>query len=196
MAGLSIERRKVVEQATRFRLEADAGWWDALRGALPEPALRLLDPFVLELEGHSLGRRLLFRGTANGAVELVCGRCAESYRLGFGEPVEVLLEPASETKPIPGGIELDSEEAGLGRYNGDELDFAPVLSEVVFLSWPMQPLCKEECLGLCSECGVNRNREPCRCDTGDRTRPFSALGGLLERLEREDTERSEPDPDD
>ncbi len=47
--------------------------------------------------------------------------------------------------------EQDDEE----RYlDGDLLDLEPVLRDAVVLALPMSPLCREDCPGLCAECGV------------------------------------------
>ena len=46
---------------------------------------------------------------------------------------------------------------------GDELDLEPLAHDACILELPLAPLCGEDCLGLCPECGVNRNLEPCSC---------------------------------
>lgn len=38
----------------------------------------------------------------------------------------------------------------------------PILEEII-LSLPIKPLCKPDCLGLCSECGTNLNQKTCKC---------------------------------
>jgi uncharacterized protein len=47
--------------------------------------------------------------------------------------------------------EQDDEERFL---DGDLLDLEPVLRDAVVLALPMSPLCREDCPGLCIECGV------------------------------------------
>ena len=47
--------------------------------------------------------------------------------------------------------EQDDEEYHL---DGDLLDLEPVLRDAVVLALPMSPLCREDCPGLCVECGV------------------------------------------
>jgi uncharacterized protein len=132
-----------------------------------------------------MGARLLFRGEARGSVALACGRCAEPYAHEFREPIELLLEPARGPDEVgEGGIRLDPDEPGLGRYWGEELDFTPVLVEILVLEWPMQPRCSETCRGLCSVCGTNRNLTACSCEAEGRTRPLAALGQLLEESKR------------
>ena len=44
---------------------------------------------------------------------------------------------------------------------GDQLDLAPLARDAVLLELPLAPLCIEDCLGLCPECGANRNEGDC-----------------------------------
>ena len=49
----------------------------------------------------------------------------------------------------------DTEQDDEERYlDGDLLDLEPVLRDAVVLTLPMSPLCREDCPGLCAECGV------------------------------------------
>ena len=38
-----------------------------------------------------------------------------------------------------------------------------MLREQVILDAPMQPLCREDCRGLCPQCGTNLNTDACAC---------------------------------
>ncbi|MCG2963681.1 DUF177 domain-containing protein, partial [Escherichia coli] len=42
----------------------------------------------------------------------------------------------------------------------DLIDLDPVLRNAVVTALPFQPVCREDCLGLCSECGKNLNEDP------------------------------------
>lgn len=56
----------------------------------------------------------------------------------------------------------------------EELDLEPIVHDACILELPLAPLCSEECLGLCPECGANRNVEPCACAAASDPR-WSAL---------------------
>ncbi|MFQ5515177.1 MAG: DUF177 domain-containing protein [Myxococcota bacterium] len=180
MSALIIHLEDVKESPRDFRLTYEAGWWEETRERRLEPDVPLRTPFELHLSGYRIGARLLFRGEAVGAVELPCARCAEPYVHDFREPIELLLEPARAHDVIgEGGLELDPDEPGLAHYAGDELDFTPVLLELLVLEWPMQPRCREDCRGLCPVCGGNRNLQRCACEAQPGLRPFAALGSLI-----------------
>ncbi len=181
MAQLSVRCEAVKETPRQFRLEADAAWWGKVRDLFRDPDATLVGPLVAAFEGYRLGARLLFRGRVTGEIALRCSRCGEPVSLSISEPLELLLEPAQNPALIPeGGIELDPEDLELGRYAGDELDFGPVVLEILSLAWPMQPLCSESCPGLCPVCGAVRSRQACTCETRQASRPFAGLGQLLE----------------
>jgi uncharacterized protein len=181
VAGLVIRIDSIEETPRPFRLESDAAWWERVRAEFGDREAVLTEPFAAEIEAYRLGLRLLFRGRVTGLVRFLCSRCGEPLDLRFSEPLELLLEPAQNPGLIPeGGIELDAEDFELGRYAGDELDFGPVIQEIVALAWPMQPLCSEDCAGLCSVCGAVRSRQACACETRPAIRPFAGLGRMLE----------------
>jgi uncharacterized protein len=48
-------------------------------------------------------------------------------------------------------------------YDHDQIDLGEMVREQLFLGVPMRRLCREDCKGLCPECGVNRNNERCDC---------------------------------
>ena len=59
----------------------------------------------------------------------------------------------------------------------DWLDLEPLAHDACILELPLAPLCGPDCLGLCPECGVNRNRETCTC-TEKTDRQWAGLAGL------------------
>lgn len=185
MGDLTVLTEAIQETPRHFRLEADGAWWAGVRPLFRDPDAVLGAPLAAEFEAYRLGARLLFRGKLTGQIELRCSRCGEAVALRLAEPLELLLEPAQNPAQVPeGGIELDAEDMELGRYAGDELDFGPVVLEILALAWPMQPLCDESCLGLCPVCGAARGRQSCSCETQPANRPFADLGQLLEESRR------------
>lgn len=43
------------------------------------------------------------------------------------------------------------------------IDLGPQIREEVILEYPVKPLCKPDCLGLCPKCGKNLNEGKCSC---------------------------------
>jgi uncharacterized protein len=61
---------------------------------------------------------------------------------------------------------------------GDQIDLAPIVREYVLLDLPDAPLCKDDCAGICPNCGIDRNIATCDCDTAAVDPRWSALEGL------------------
>jgi uncharacterized protein len=75
------------------------------------------------------------------------------------------------------GADLDDEAYPLA---GDVLDLEPLARDAVLLDLPLAPLCAEDCLGLCPQCGINRNEETCSCEEPADPR-WSALDSLRDQ---------------
>jgi uncharacterized protein len=65
--------------------------------------------------------------------------------------------------------ELREDELSASFYQGDSIDVSALVQEQILLTLPSVPLCKEECKGLCAQCGVNLNQETCECQLTKQT---------------------------
>jgi uncharacterized protein len=116
----------------------------------------------VELRYYRASADLFFDGRFRGEFRAVCGRCAEEYTFTLDRPFEFVLIP-DPAKADRKAAELHRDDLGLSFYSGDEVDLAPLIAEQVILALPTQPLCTENCRGLCSNCGINLNSESCNC---------------------------------
>jgi uncharacterized protein len=53
-----------------------------------------------------------------------------------------------------------TDEDEVSRLHGDLIDLEPVLRDAVVLALPTHPLCREDCPGLCPECGAHWDELP------------------------------------
>ena len=89
-------------------------------------------------------------------------------------------------RPVDGVAGIDVAELYQERVvdpdafaiEGDQLDLAPMVRELVLLELPDAPLCRDDCAGICPVCGADRNDAPCRCDTSVRDDRWAALDEL------------------
>jgi uncharacterized protein len=63
------------------------------------------------------------------------------------------------------------------------LDLREAIRQNLLLAMPIKTLCKEDCAGLCPECGKDWNEGPCDCEAMVDDDRFSALRQLLEQSE-------------
>jgi len=80
--------------------------------------------------------------------------------------------------------EVADEDLGVSFYKDETLDLADLMREQFYLALPMKPLCREDCRGLCSVCGGNRNVTACACPEPATASRWAALKGLADRLPR------------
>jgi len=167
-------------------LDPDAAWWGAAVDAVSELAGADRPSFHFETRAHRMGADVYVDGMISGEVELGCSRCLARYRQRLREPFRLVLEPAGDRVPADpeaaaalarDGVCL-ADELETGWFRGREFDLGAFFLEVVTLALPVQPLCREECAGLCPRCGVDRNLESCRCHEEPVSRPFAALARL------------------
>ena len=45
----------------------------------------------------------------------------------------------------------------------DTIDLGPLVRDAIVLDLPAAPLCREDCRGLCPQCGADRNEGDCSC---------------------------------
>lgn len=114
---------------------------------------RFAEPVEVNLLVNHTGGMFMGRGTLKTALELPCSRCLDHFHYPVQTEFSVMM--AEQAQP-------DSEEDILTVQQG-EVDLRPAVEQCIYAEIPINPLCKEDCQGICPECGVNRNQEACRC---------------------------------
>jgi uncharacterized protein len=104
----------------------------------------------LTLESYPGGIRA--RGTVTTPWHGVCRRCSATIE---GSSVITVDERFVDPKGL---VDEDSYPIA-----DDHIDLAPMVHDAVFLDLPLAPLCKEDCAGLCVQCGADLNEGPCGC---------------------------------
>ena len=119
-----------------------------------------LGPVRIDLEISRSGEQLQVRGSVEVAVRQPCVRCLQPVESeARGEISEVARKPRADEK-------RDGAPEGMLYHDGESLDLAEEVREVVLLEIPANPLCRPDCAGLCPRCGANLNEGPCGCGAG------------------------------
>lgn len=105
----------------------------------------------LDLRIESVMEGLLVSGTVRTRAAGECVRCLEPVQLDIELPVQELYA-------YPDASTADDED--VQRLDEDLLDLTAVLRDAVVLALPLQPVCREECPGLCPECGERLADDP------------------------------------
>ena len=81
-------------------------------------------------------------------------------------------EPANED-----GAEVAEGDLDVFPFDGEKIDLEPLFREQFVLAIPFAPLCREDCKGLCPQCGTDLNSGTCSCEKPTDPR-LAALKGL------------------
>ena len=95
----------------------------------------------IDVRLESLHDGILVSGEVDAMADGECVRCLIDVQL----PVEVEFAEL---------FAYSFDEAFDYTVQDDHVDLEPLVRDAVVLSLPFQPVCQEDCLGLCPECGV------------------------------------------
>jgi len=97
----------------------------------------------LDLRLEAVMEGVLVSGSVRAPLSAECGRCLE--------PVDAVLDA-----DIQELYAYDPQDAGdeVSVLTGDLLDLRPLLRDAVVLAMPINPVCEDECAGLCASCGA------------------------------------------
>jgi uncharacterized protein len=122
---------------------------------------------------------LLIQGNFSGKTTLECVRCLTDY--------DQLLK--WEFTELWAFTEENVTESELLVPDDGQIDLEDLVREFALLEIPIKPLCREDCQGLCQECGQNLNEKDCGHEP-EVDSPFLALKILLADRTEEDQEDS------
>ena len=71
----------------------------------------------------------------------------------------------------------------------DLVDLEPLLRDAVVLALPFQPLCRDDCPGLCTECGARLADDPDHAHEAAIDPRWAALAQLDDRLDTDDKQK-------
>ena len=131
---------------------------------------------------HQVIKDIRLRGRLSAGLELQCARCLEPLRQDVKRDFELLYRPLGADAGRD-ELSVTDAEAEIGYYQGDGLLLEDVLREQVLLALPLKVTCREDCKGLCPQCGKNLNQVQCSCSTEVEDPRWAALKDVRSRLE-------------
>jgi uncharacterized protein len=158
---MRIELDKLEEEGGKF-----ARVYEADELPLDEPDIRLVEPAAVSGRIQRAGREVELRGRLQTKLEVVCGRCLKPVELPlateFKERFVRAVSWAAEEQH-----ELQAEDLDLAVFDGEGIEIDDLVREELLLAVPVNVLCREDCRGLCSVCGIDKNLGDCQCQTNE-----------------------------
>ncbi len=176
---------------------------EKIDGVLPRPSST-----VREIKTHmsinKVDEVVVISGKIQTELQLICSRCAAYYPFATKPQFSALF---CKDPSMAGVAHVDAEDGNIvGRNHGfarhahdedsdgdesdagqnldityiseDFIDLAAVVTEQLQLQVPFQPLCRQECKGICPQCGADLNAGRCACAKIAKVTPFSVLKEL------------------
>jgi uncharacterized protein len=117
----------------------------------------------------------------DATMEVGCARCLEPVQFTVNRAFDLLYRPLGVDRRAE-EVSISEADTEIGYYDGDALLLEDVLREQVLLASPVKLVCREDCKGLCPQCGANLNDETCNCQQPGDPR-WAALSDLKNKLQ-------------
>jgi len=183
-------RRAGAMKDLRLTVPTSAGWGSGL-ARVPEGA-----DVDLELRLESVVEGVLVSGTARARVAAECARCLEP--VGWDECAdiqELFVYPPQDARGHRVADEGEDDVDAPPVIEDDLIDLEPTVRDAVVLGLPIAPLCRDDCPGLCAQCGAQLAQDPDHRHEESDPR-WAALGALLATASPDDHVRSDAHDED
>jgi uncharacterized protein len=124
-------------------------------------------------------RRIHLSGRLAARVQVECDRCLKAVELPVDSRFKLQYVTAEDYEAQQ-AVELSEEDLDLSVFDGEGIEIDQLVAEELLLALPAQVLCNENCKGLCSVCGVDRNSVACECQTAEVDPRWAGLKELLD----------------
>ncbi|MCY1021824.1 YceD family protein [Pyxidicoccus sp. MSG2] len=148
-----------------------------------DTGFRAAGPSTLKASLRKVSGGVLLEGQFTATVTSQCKRCLGDVEMkvpvsftlnlvpkalvhgdDYLKDDESLMEKKERSQGETGGsFELDDADQEV--FDGKVIDLDPIVREQLILALPLTTVCREDCKGLCPQCGINRNDATCSCET-------------------------------
>lgn len=179
-------------------LRAQVGTFRSFEFSETEPSLaddvRIDGPVRGEVKLTRTPRGVLADVRYVATLDQDCGRCLEPARAELASDVsEEYVATTNVVTGQPLGITIEADEQVISPNH--ELDLTDLIRQDMVVQQSLQPLCRDDCAGLCEQCGADLNIAACAHQSEHAAEsddaPLGRLGELLKaKLPASDLSRS------
>jgi uncharacterized protein len=109
---------------------------------LDTEVVKFRGPLAIKADVSQITNTVIVDLDLNARISLVCVRCLDDFETDF-------------TKHLKLNFSVE-------KYQ-HEIDLDPEIRQDIIIEYPIKPLCKLDCKGLCPKCGQNLNADKCKC---------------------------------
>lgn len=130
---------------------------------------------------HKIIQDIRIQGRLATRLELSCARCLEPVMQDVKREFDLLYRPQGADAGRD-EMSVTDAEAEISYYEGEGILLDDVVREQVLLAAPLKVTCRDDCKGLCPQCGKNLNQEQCSCSVEQEEPRWAALKEIRSKL--------------
>ncbi|MFQ6069577.1 MAG: DUF177 domain-containing protein [Candidatus Aminicenantales bacterium] len=143
---------------------------------LVEESAVFLLPVHTEVKVKKIGEEVFIKGNLHTSLNLICSRCMMPYKFQVDLNFDLVYLP-EELDALK--EELEESDMENFFYRDQRIDLREVVLEQLNLSFPLKPLCAEDCQGICPVCGKNQKIGRCDCSVEEKDPRLQKLKSLI-----------------
>lgn len=151
---------------------SDGDWFP---GSEENPALQATSTIFVSRRDRET---VLLEGILECRRGAVCNRCGERLEENLQSEFVYLVTTRQEESLGQTDQECSDDDALVFYLREPFIEIEEILREQALLSIPLRTLCSENCKGICPGCGLDLNKESCRCQPDKGNSPFAVLKKL------------------
>ena len=140
--------------------------------------ITLSGPATVSGKVRQAGNEVFVDGHVETRAQVECDRCLQPVEIPVNTDFALEYVTGSEYEAAR-AVELTEAEMSIAVFDGEVIDIDEIVKEQVVLTVPTRMLCREDCKGICPECGADRNSGECSCSTNEIDPRWAALKKLI-----------------
>jgi uncharacterized protein len=156
--------KEVVEQPDDLDLKSDMN--------------RFEEPVKVRLTVQKSDDEVIISGRLQARAVATCVRCLQEFPFAIDEELRRVANVVPDKQV---GEDTGDPDFVFLPQSEPVWDLNEVFREIILLALTDDPVCREDCRGLCPGCGANLNTESCHCERAPSESPFAELSHLLKQ---------------
>ena len=139
--------------------------------------MNLIAPATVSGRVRLSGHQVFVNGHVETRAQVECDRCLKPVELPVNADFTLEYISGSDYESSQ-AVELTEEQLSVSVFDGDGIDVDEIVKEQILLAVPTRMRCREDCKGICPECGADKNKGECNCVTNEIDPRWAALKNL------------------
>ena len=139
--------------------------------------ITLTTPVEVNGKVKRAGNEVFVNGHVETRVQVECDRCLKSVELPVSADFALEYITGADYESSSAAA-LSEDEMSVSVFDGEAIDVDEIVKEQILLAVPARTLCREDCKGMCPECGTDLNSGECNCTPNEIDPRWAALKGF------------------